>query len=756
MEHKKLALGFLIILLIAGVVGLFAIAPVVNGARGSGSSNSSGPARAASLYGQVPVGSSLSGVAQARDPGVQELTLALPGWQQVNNNGFDIPGTLEVSALQAFNGNLYAGTHNPLDPEPLYDGAGIFRSPDGVNWTSVILPGFGAAHDAAPPAILDLALFNGKLYAGTGRGNAAKIYRTVDGLNWAPVVNSGFGDPDTRHINDLVEYNSYLYAGVTNEVSGAQIWRSFSGDSNSWSQVAPEVAGSAPAGVTAMASFSNTLFAAVEFEADAPLQIWASATGSNWTTIISDGFGDADNTMTGGMAVFSDTLYLGVGNLTSGAHLWRTNNGTSWEQAITPAFVDANNQKIEMVFVFQNHLYVSTRNSASGIEIWRSADGSVWEQANLDGFSDIDNTGSNGSNATAEFLGQLYLGTGNVLDGGELWRMDQPYDLNLSPDESQAAAAGQSITYSLWITNTGAMTDTFNLAAAGNSWTTVVSTSTITLTPGASDLFSVTVAIPSSALGNETDTVTLTATSQGDVTKSDTVLLTTSVLPIFGLDLSPGDTAAGLPGTTVTYTLTISNSGNTTDTYNLAVTGQTWTTTLSTAGITVSSGLSATFTANVTVPTGAWGTQADVVTITATSEANNAISDSATLTTTVITVYGVKLSADDNLSAPAGATVTYTLLVTNTGNLTDTFDLLKSGDVWTTTLSTGVVTLPAGQSQAVTIRVTIPAGAAALDSDGVTITAVSRGDGAKSDAAILTTTAGGQPDKVYLPLILKG
>ena len=121
--------------------------------------------------------------------------------------------------------------------------------------------------------------------------------------------------------------------------------------------------------------------------------------------------------------MFGGKLYAGAGNTADGARLYRTNDGTTWEQAITPAFGDANNQKVEMVFVFQNQLYVSVKNSVTGIEVWRSPDGSLWEQVNQDGFGDSHNTGTNWSNATAEFGCSLYVGTSNVADGGELWRM---------------------------------------------------------------------------------------------------------------------------------------------------------------------------------------------------------------------------------------------------------------------------------------------------------------------------------------------
>jgi len=244
-------------------------------------------------------------------------------------------------------------------------------------------------------------------------------------VNWAPMVIHGFSDPDTVDITVLTEYNGLLYAGATNLISGAQVWRSFTGDNNTWTQVAPASPGTATASVTGFAIFNGGLYAAIE--SDTPAQIWRSYGGASgtWTTVVSDGFGDANTLLTGGMAVFGNYLYTGTGNTTKGAQLWRTNDGASWEQAIEPGFGDPNNQKVEMVFVFQNQLYVSVKNAQTGIELWRSIDGTLWEQANQDGFGDSNNSGSNWSNATADFLGQFYMGTSNVVDGGELWRLPQ-------------------------------------------------------------------------------------------------------------------------------------------------------------------------------------------------------------------------------------------------------------------------------------------------------------------------------------------
>jgi hypothetical protein len=337
----------------------------------------------------------------------------------VNSDGFGDLDTDEVSALAVFNGYLYAGVSNT---NPL-EGAQIFRSQNGVTWTPVIEPGFGLPHDNRPPAILDLTVFQGRLYASTGKGNAAQIWRSLDGVTWAPMVNSGFWDPDTVAITGLTEFDGKVYAGAWNEVSGAQIWSSFTGDNNSWTQVAPVVPGTGPGGVAGMTVFDGALYAAID--SDAPAQIWRSYGGA-WTAVMSDGFGSDMTTSISGMAVFGGYLYVGAGNETSGAQLWRTNDGDIWTQVIDPEFAIPNNLAVEMVSVWQNQLYVSVKNTLTGIEIWRSADGASWEQANQDGFGDSSNAGTNFSFATAEFLGDLYIGTTNGVTGGELWRFYLP------------------------------------------------------------------------------------------------------------------------------------------------------------------------------------------------------------------------------------------------------------------------------------------------------------------------------------------
>jgi hypothetical protein len=346
-----------------------------------------------------------------------------PGWQQVNTNGFGDPQTGEVTALAAFGGYLYAGTHNPLDPEPLYDGAQIFRSSDGVTWNPVTQPGFGNSHDIAPPAILDFIVFNNQLYASTGRGNASQIWRSQNGTTWAPMDVTGFSNPDNVDISALAVFDGMIYAGVMNQVTGVQIWRSYTGDNNSWvQQVTPANPGSAESTVTGFAVYDGALYAAIE--SDAQVQIW-QCLGSDWTAVMSNGFGKNSTIFSGSMAEFAGYLYAGAGDTQNGAQLYRTQDGTNWTPAITPGFGDPNNQEVDLVFVYQNRLYVGVKNAVMGIEVWSSQNGTTWDRSNQDGFGDSHNTGTNRGNAVENFLGNLYVGTLNSIEGGEIWRMQQ-------------------------------------------------------------------------------------------------------------------------------------------------------------------------------------------------------------------------------------------------------------------------------------------------------------------------------------------
>jgi hypothetical protein len=350
---------------------------------------------------------------------IQKFAPGVPDWQQVNINGFGERYAIAVTALGDFNGQLYAGTYTSWESGK---GAQVYRTSDGVTWSTASEPGFGVYTDTIS-AVLDLAVFDGQLYAGAGWGNIqGQLWRTADGTTWEPVTTDGFGNGSSYAVSALSEFGGLLYAGVSNP-NGAGIWRSVSGEPGDWIQVAPDEPGTEDVHqVTGFAVYRGALYAALEGEATA--QVWRSTNGSAWDTVVADGFGDPNNYFAGGFAQYGGYLYLGTQNDVSGAQLWRTADGTAWTKAVGDGFGETANLKIEMLSVFAGQLYAGTKNIDTGLEVWRSSDGLDWEQVNLAGFGDSNNWMTLWSNSTAEYNSRLHIGTWNFANGGEIWRYD--------------------------------------------------------------------------------------------------------------------------------------------------------------------------------------------------------------------------------------------------------------------------------------------------------------------------------------------
>jgi len=98
--------------------------------------------------------------------------------------------------------------------------------------------------------------------------------------------------------------------------------------------------------------------------------------------------------------------------------------------------------------------------------------------------------------------------------------------------------------------------------------------------------------------------------------------------------------------------------------------------------------------------------------------------------------------------------VQYTITLTNMGNVNDIYSISYADNTWTTTLSTETVAVNAGESDDITVSVTIPAGVQPDDMDTVNITATSTLDGSVLASVVINTYA----DFLYgifLPLVVK-
>lgn len=325
----------------------------------------------------------------------------------------------------------------------------------------------------------------------------------------------------------------------------------------------------------------------------------------------------------------------------------------------------------------------------------------------------------------------------------------QVYSLTLAAPGAQTATPGSVVYYPHTVTNTGNGSDTFNLTTSQTSTPALTNiliyadngsgaptgspiTSSGVLASGASFKFIVQGTVPTSAVSGNTNTITVTATSVGDNTKSANNADVTTVTGNAVVQLTKAiGIASGAPGTGgIEYTLTYTNNGNSTasslvltdvlpsgmsmDTNSArwSVTG----TTALTAGVQAGTSpntltfnynaTTRTFTANISQVTAGQSGQVrftvtvdgtvapGVLTNTASVQySNGATPTPATVTSTsnsvdfTVTQAAAVTFGGQTVAGPAapGSTIAFTNLLTNTGNGTDTFNV-----------TLGTSTFPAG------------------------------------------------------------
>ena len=262
---------------------------------------------------------------------------------------------------------------------------------------------------------------------------------------------------------------------------------------------------------------------------------------------------------------------------------------------------------------------------------------------------------------------------------------------------------------------------------------------------------------PDSSLAYGT-TYTAAVTGQvdwaGDVQQVPVTWSFTTVDAQAGVVLTP-ETAAqsGNPGADVSYTLTVENTGDLEDTFDISVAGA-WTAVPSLTEITVPAGGTDTFTVTVSVPADALAGASDVATVSVASQADDTVTDTATLTTTTNAVYGMAVTpATMSGQGMPGQGTLYLLTVHNTGNINDTYTITVDSDWAAVPDPVGTINVAAGSTAVLRVTVIIPLNAQDGASDTATVTLVSQGDNTVSDTSTLTTTA--YLLKVYLPLIVK-
>ncbi len=362
---------------------------------------------------------------------------------------------------------------------PLNQGAGTFA------WSQSNTSGFGSSQNQA---ILSLAPFGGQLYAGTYNpfgGSGAQLWRTSVGGSWSPVITNGLGITRNVGLDHLIEFKSRLYASTwADDVNGGEVWRSSTGDNGDWQRVVSSGFGDATNGeVFRFGVLSDTLYASTwSYTTLHGSQLYRTTTGNvgDWTRVVPNGFGDANNSVILSFETFQGHLYAGTNNLVSGGEVWRTENGVTWTQVNADGFGAAAYPQVSALAAFNGYLYASTTgtsgvtgasvwrcgvcdgsdwakvvdnglgnvntreqnalqvyggrlyflagNSATGLEAWQTQDGVAWEQVGLAGLGDRQNVMTNWGNSTMVFDSSLYVGTWNLMAGGQVCKFGRVMD----------------------------------------------------------------------------------------------------------------------------------------------------------------------------------------------------------------------------------------------------------------------------------------------------------------------------------------
>lgn len=372
----------------------------------------------------------------AADPetrSLQAFAPGVPGWVQVNVNGFGDPGNL-ADGLAEFDGWLYAGGRGPA-------GGKIWRF-DGQEWTDVITDGLPAPYATY---IGHLVVFKNQLYAGgrawdepSGTPLGGEIWRSGEGLNWTRVVSQSFGDAADSEVWRMAVFGDSLYASTFSWTTppGLEIWHSTTGDTGDWTQVVSDGfdGDSENRGIYGFEPYNGYLYAGT-YNKTTGGEVWRSPNGTDWAQVNTDGFGDAGNYRIGAFAAFDGNLYASTSHeIGSGTQVWRcqTCDGTDWTRVVDNGFGNPDTRMLSALVVFDGQLYLAGGNAISGLEVWRTANGTAWEQIGFGGFGDS-NSYATLDALTAVYQNRLYIAVFNFVSGMEVWKKTVTADFTASP-----------------------------------------------------------------------------------------------------------------------------------------------------------------------------------------------------------------------------------------------------------------------------------------------------------------------------------
>ena len=215
--------------------------------------------------------------------------------------------------------------------------------------------------------------------------------------------------------------------------------------------------------------------------------------------------------------------------------------------------------------------------------------------------------------------------------------------------------------------------------------------------------------------------------------------LETTANAVYGVLAAPSaQSKSGNVNEVVSYLLTVENNGNITDTFDVSI-ASIWPANPAWSSLEVGIGESASLSVSVNIPANAVAGAPNTTTVTFVSQGDGSKTSQATLATTANAVYGLSAAATADQTVNAGETAAYTVAITNTGNITDIFDIVVSGG-WPFTASAAAIQIGPGAQGSIEVSVAVPANAAPGSSKNTSIVFISQGDATKMVNVAVTTS----------------
>ena len=313
---------------------------------------------------------------------------------------------------------------------------------------------------------------------------------------------------------------------------------------------------------------------------------------------------------------------------------------------------------------------------------------------------------------------------------------------NVAADTASGTVYGDplvTVAHTVRVTNTGMTDDAYDIVLSGAGWEATATDATATLASGAGADVMVNVTVPENALCGASDSLTVTLTSQGNANRIAAVGLTTIANAEYAVDAElPVAALAGLPGETVTATISVLNTGNCTGDFEVSAVGR-WPVSMPSPVVQVAPDGTAPVVAEVRIPASALAGDSDMATVMVSSLDDVAQYTPLSLRTTAAAVYAAALSpASVTRDVFIGDSTRYAFTLTNLGNAADTFTLTTTGDNFPTVISPMTMTLDVGASAPLSVTVTVPVIAMPGVADSLALRATGTVTVAQS---VVTTTA---------------